>query len=168
MKVWIVAKIHRREYFWIHGLTTENQNVRLLPQDGSSEHLPFEVGEIWDLSFRYAKPIFLPHLENRIVDTWRFIGKEPNLSSFLIGRVKLCKGGTNVLFNGSLKSGRRIEDLFIAEGMNLPAKSIDYWLLSGMQLCQTITSRSFSKTGSCKRQFAPSRRRTAPHRDRPS
>jgi hypothetical protein len=130
VKVWIVAKIYGSEHPRIHGLTEENQNVRLLPKNASSEPLPFEVGQIWDLSFSFPK-LFLPHVENRIVDSWKFMGKETDLRSVILARKKPWEGSLRQLFDSSLLFDVRGKGMYLEEGSRSHrslAKSIGYWL----------------------------------------
>jgi hypothetical protein len=130
MKVWIVSKILRSGCTWVHGLTEENQNVRLLQPDGSypSVNTKFEIGQIWNMTFQKSPQVIPPHVENMIVTSWKFIGRELNLRDVLIERVIPWKGSPNELFDGCLKSSNRVTDIFIAQGTRFPHKSMGYWL----------------------------------------
>lgn len=130
MKVWIVSKIRMRENVWIHGLTEENQNIRILQPDGSypSIRTKFKVGQIWDLTFHRASQIIPPHVENVIVTAWKFLNQESNLLNVLMERVIPWTGEPLQLFNGCLKSSMRTSDIFIAQGTYFPHKSIGYWI----------------------------------------
>jgi hypothetical protein len=150
VKIWIVAKIqdrtkHRFPYF--HGWTEENNNVRLAPKENSFEQLPFQVGEIWDLSL-ITPPLFAPHIENRIVASGEFISREPDLRSFLIEKVKPWKGSLDQLFDGKLAHDVRKgsyeaqQGMYIEQTPKIPLKSIGYWL-PDEPLISTANSQGF-------------------------
>jgi hypothetical protein len=89
MKAWIVAKTHSRGSACIHGLTEENQHIRLLQPNGAypSTHTRFDVGQIWDLELAPSPHLVPPHIENVIVIKWKYLGSEPNLREMLLERV---------------------------------------------------------------------------------
>jgi len=57
MKVWIVARSHYQGSAYVHGLTEEHQNIRLLRPNGtfpSARTSKFAVGQTWELTFTPA------------------------------------------------------------------------------------------------------------------
>ncbi len=131
MNVWIVSKIRGSRYAWVHGLTEENQSIRLLRPDGSYplEQTKFDVGQIWDLTFHKSYQTIPPHVEDVIVTGWKFIGQEGNLRDVLMQRTTPWKGGVDQLFNGYLRHIMYENHAFISERTNFPHISIGYWLL---------------------------------------
>lgn len=127
MKVWIVSKAIRKKYAHIHGLTEENQNVRILQPDGSypSINTKFDVGQIWDLTFQKPPYIKPPHTENVVVIGWKFLGQEANLLDILMSRVVMWSGGPNELFTGLSRDPYKY--LFAKDGENISLISIGYW-----------------------------------------
>jgi len=86
MKVWIVAKNKSKESTCVHGLTEENQNIRLLQRNGSypSTHTKFAVGQVWDLTFHPAPSRTTPRIEDIIMTGWHQIDPETNLPAHML------------------------------------------------------------------------------------
>ena len=130
MKVWIVAKIYKKGYVWVHGLTEENQNVRLLQAEGSfpAKQSRFSVGQIWDLAFHKASQIEPPHSEDVIVTGWKYLGEEAYLRDVLMEKATLWKGDMDQLFNGFLISIMYDNKPFISGRTKFPHISMGFWL----------------------------------------
>lgn len=129
MKVWIVSKIYKKGYAWVHGLTEENQNVRLLRAEGSypSQQSKFQKGQIWDLTFHKSSHIEPPHIEDVIVTNWKYLGEEAHLRDVLMERVTPWKGDIDELFNGFLKSIMYDDKPFISDRTKFPHISMGFW-----------------------------------------
>ena len=130
MKVWIVAKAHWRGAACVHGLTEDNQNIRLLRSDGlyPSARTNFEIGQVWDLTFSPSPHRIPPHMEDVIVTGWKQLEPEPNLHAVLLERVTTWRGGPDQLFEGYLRSIMHTTNAFISERDAFPHKSMGYWL----------------------------------------
>ncbi len=130
MKVWIIAKTHQGGVACVHGLTEENQNVRLLQPNESYPfaHTKFDVGQTWDLTFSPSSRRIPPHSENVVVKQWKQLGSEPDLRTVLLERVRPWQGGPDQLFDGFLKTVMHTDNAFISERDAFPHKSMGYWL----------------------------------------
>jgi hypothetical protein len=130
MKVWIVAKTHYRGAACVHGLTEDNQYVRLLRANGAypSARTRFEVSQVWDLSFAPSLHRVPPHIEDVLVTGWKQLGPESNLRAALLERVHPWQGGPDHLFDGFLRSVMHTTNAFISERDAVPHKSMGYWL----------------------------------------
>jgi hypothetical protein len=130
MKVWIVARSHYQGSAYVHGLTEENQNIRLLQPNGtfpSARTSKFAVGQMWDLTFTPAHRSF-PNREDVLVTCWKQLDPEPHLLACLSERVIPWRGGPDQLFAGQVRSIMNKKKAFISERHTLPPMSIGYWL----------------------------------------
>jgi hypothetical protein len=116
----------------VGGLTlNDNRNVRLLLSNGSNQlqDTPYEVGDIWDLNLRPKREVIAPHIEDVRVDSGRRIGRQGNMRSYLLAKVRPWQGGPDQVFEGLIRftwngSG------YICRRNNLPNGSVGFWLPS--------------------------------------
>jgi len=130
LKTWIVAKKHFYELASVYALTEEGQHIHLLQPNGShlSVNTKFDVGQIWDLTFRPAPRLIPPHVEDVIVTQQKFLDQETQLHSLLLQRASVKKGGPDQLFQGCLKTVIGDNKPFIDQNTRFPHISMDYWL----------------------------------------
>jgi hypothetical protein len=131
MKVWIVSKLFvNKSSVWVHGLTEEHRNVRILRPNGSypSTNTKFEVGQIWDLTFQKSFNIVPPHTEDILVTNWKFIGQQKNMLEFLQPRVKIWEGTIYKLFDGCIDYVMGDGKIYISAKRGIPDMSMGYWL----------------------------------------
>ncbi len=114
----------------MHGLTEENQHVRLLQSERvyPSTHTKFEVGQIWDLELALARRRILPHVEDVIVRRWKLLGSELDLRAILLERVNPWRGAPDQLFEGHLTWTMNANKPFISEHLAFSPGSMGYWL----------------------------------------
>jgi len=129
MRVWIVAKAHYKHSALVHGLTEENQHIRLMRTNEfyPAEQNLFEVGQIWDLSLSWQKPLRMPYKENMVFQQAKPMTPETNLPALLRERVTPWQGPANKLFERKLRSTMDAHKPFIAHQDPLPLKSMGYW-----------------------------------------
>ena len=130
MNVWIVARSHHQGSAYVHGLTEEYQNIRLLQPNGSfpsARTSTFAVGQMWDLAFTPAHRSF-PNGEDVLIKRWKQRDPEPHLQACLSQRVIPWQGGPDQLFAGHVKSIMNKKKAFISERHSLPSMSMGYWL----------------------------------------
>lgn len=130
MKVWIVSKTFvNKSSVWVHGLTEENHNVRILRPDGSypSTNTKFEVGQIWNLTFQKSPNIVPPHTEDILVTNWEFVGQQENMLEFLQPRVRIWKGTIYDIFDGCIDYTLNDGKVYISEKRGIPDVSMGYW-----------------------------------------
>ncbi len=130
MKVWITAKTHYRGAACVHGLSEENQHVRLLQPNGSypSKQGRDNVGQVWDLIFHPSPNLIPPHIEDVIITRWKQLDEEPDLRNVLLERVTPWRGGPDQLFNGYLRHVIHAPNVFLSERDAYPHGSMGYWL----------------------------------------
>ncbi len=130
MKVWIAAKNKAKRSTCVHGLTEENQNIRLLQRNGlyPSADTKFAVGQVWDLTFHPSPRRTTPHMEDVIVTGWHQLDPEPNLCALLLERITPWRGSPSQLFAGKLRSVMNTHNTFLSERDTFPPVSMGYWL----------------------------------------
>lgn len=128
-KVLIVARTHMKDRVCIGGLVlSTNKSIRLLTSDGSKQPSTavYNVGQWWDLDFQSVAVPTPPHVEDVLVHNAKYIGNQVRLSTFLMERVKLWRGGIDQMFDGCLASAR--QSCFISEHITPPNMSTGFWL----------------------------------------
>lgn len=88
----------------IGDLLEDGTSVRLLRGPGLHWDIgaPFQIGDIWDLTFATTAARPAPHTEDAIVLTQKFVGKEPNLRSRIVELNSTSEGALGKTFQGML------------------------------------------------------------------
>ncbi|MDX5338536.1 MAG: hypothetical protein LPK25_05880 [Cyclobacteriaceae bacterium] len=132
MEVLIVSKTRMAGgYFCVGGLVLQNNRfVRLMDSNGYNQpsNTPFQIGQIYDLAFHQRREITLPHREDVIVDSLRFLRVLPDISSVIINSgVPIYRGHIDQIFNGLIK-WKETGTGFIPYGGQLPVQSVGFWI----------------------------------------
>ena len=111
-----------------HDLDKDMRSLRLLQADGTNmlSDTRFEIGQIWELTYRGSPRVRKPHVEDVLVDPRgaRLISTLSRLGSFLRERVTVWEG---VPFEGKLKRTDSGTGYIPSEGP-FPSCSTGYWL----------------------------------------
>ncbi len=129
MRCLIVSKTHAGKAFCVGALAKDRSNLRLttnpeypfLPVD-----TPFEIGQVWDVSYYPCSNHTPPHVENVIVTQARFMYTLSELAENLPKWTKPWVGGVSEVFDGktrSTASGSRY-----VQQDDLPMVSVGFWI----------------------------------------
>lgn len=132
MEVLIVSKTRMTGgYFCVGGLVLSNNRfVRLMEPGGYNQPntTPFQIGQVYDLAFHNRPEITLPHREDVIVDSIRFLRNIPEISSFLINSgVPIFNGHIDRIFDGLIR-WKESGTGYIPQGGNMPSQSVGFWI----------------------------------------
>lgn len=124
-----------------------NRMVRLLSSTGSAQptNTPFEIGQIWEITFANRTIITPPHIEDVVIQTANPIGNIENINQYIIdnGLVNWTGNIENV-FDGLL-SWTGAGSGFIPVGGQYPNKTTGFWVpdidLSRIQFDDNIKYR---------------------------
>ena len=131
MEILITSKTHKGKAACVGGLILSNNRfVRLLNPGNWDQYgdTNFTIGDIWDISFTDRNDVELPHVEDIIIQSKRFIRKVENITNFITNNgVLIYQGSPNIIFNGLLGwtgSGSG----YIGNKENLPDNSVVFWI----------------------------------------
>jgi ATP-dependent DNA helicase RecQ len=130
MRTLIVGKTHMYNAACIGGLALDtNLSLRLLQPDGSNypEDNVYEVGEIWDLTFKPRSKTIPPHTEDVLVQNRRFLGLQDHLAEFLCARIHPWQGPPAHLFDNLIQESPGGSG-FIARSTGIPEHSTGFWI----------------------------------------
>lgn len=132
MEVLIVSKTHMSKTVCVGGLVlSTNRYIRLLNPGNYNQSIDtdFEVGDVYDLIFTDRSNIYLPHVEDVIISSKKFISSMPDLSSLILKRNIIdWNGHIDNLFEGLLnwtESGTG----FIPFEEEMPNQSVGFWVV---------------------------------------
>lgn len=113
----------------IGGLSQSDWSIRLLDHVGQNWHhtAPFQIGEIWDVTFVRAKEVVLPHTEDRRVTNYRLVGAEPNLRQHLLNRIAPWRGSITEIF-GRVLGFTSSNNGFVCGRLGVPPVSTWFWI----------------------------------------
>jgi len=134
MDVIIVSKTHMANGVCVGGVLGTGRFVRLLNPQGynQDQDTPFEVGEVYTITFSEKGHLTAPHVEDILVNTARYKFKFASMEKLVEYltvqlKVKIWKGSTEVLFDGKLQwttSGSG----YVSDCDSLPRNSVGFWL----------------------------------------
>jgi hypothetical protein len=131
MRVVIVAKTRMKgNVLCVGGFGLDGgETLRLLQANGSNQphDCPFDIGEIWEIQGRQRNDCQLPHVEDFLVTGKHLVGRQPNLESFLLQRVRPWRGGAEALFDGAIRFTSNRAG-YISKRVPPPACSTGFWL----------------------------------------
>lgn len=113
----------------IGGLAADGTAVRLLQAVNRnwSQDAPFQIGELWDLSYTASPEINPPHVEDVIVSTKARVRRVKDLRQHLLSRVTPWRGGTHDIFDGNLRfTGSN--NGYICRSAGVPTCSTGFWI----------------------------------------
>ncbi|WP_152608554.1 dual OB domain-containing protein [Croceibacterium mercuriale] len=113
----------------IGGITEEGNSVRLLTSGGDywPTSAPFQIGEVWDVSFTHAANLRPPHLEDVLVHGFKFVGPVPSFGTQVSQIVTGLTGSTQHIFDGNL-AFTAANNGFINQRRGVPNHSTCFWI----------------------------------------
>ena len=128
MRCLIVSKTEAGREVCVGALAANHSNLRL------TEHLeshflpadtPYEIGQVWDLSFTPKVDLVPPHVEDVIVTSSEFLYNHPGVRGFLLSRVPHWEGSPLSLFEGKIDGPTSNGSLYIQD--EIPEQSVGFW-----------------------------------------
>lgn len=112
----------------IGGLAHNGKSVRLVKPNGQWDTSSgFQIGSVWDVDFTPITGLVDPHTEDVHVQNFNHVGVQPNLSTYLLSRLKPWQGGIDQVFGGLLGftgSGNG----YISHARGVPNYSTWFWV----------------------------------------
>lgn len=130
MKVLIVAKTRMNHGCCVGAYSLDSgENLRLLTEFGDKlpEDIEYKIGDIWEITFEKRSQLVPPHVEDVLVKTKTFSGRQEHLGSFLKKTVPIWKDTPDQILGGKVNfplghSG------YIDNKRGLPSQSVGFWL----------------------------------------
>lgn len=131
MEILITSKTHKGRSACVGGLVLNtNRMVRLLNPGNWDQYADtnFNIGDIWDIQFRNCENVEVPHVEDIIISSKRFVRRVDDISSYIIHcGVTIYRGSPSRIFDGCLRwtvngSG------FLENRDHLPPNSVGFWI----------------------------------------
>jgi len=130
MKVLIVSKTRMHSNACVGGIVLDtNQSVRLLQPGNLNQPMntPYEVGQVWELTFYPRPDLEPPHVEDVVVHQSSQDGQVNNLAVFLRQRFQPWLGSPNNLYDGFIASTHNGSG-YISDATGIPNCSTGFWL----------------------------------------
>ena len=126
----IVARTRVSHYYCIGALTPEGENLRL----GENEDFPFmgedcefEVGDVWDISYRRSRTLIAPHLEDVVVTRSSYQREARHLEPAIRRLCTVWEGGVGSLYDGTLDGPSSSGNMCLSQGGRIPQGSVGFW-----------------------------------------
>ena len=129
MRCLIVSKTEAGREVCVGALAVNGTNVRLTEHLGSHflpADTPYEIGQVWELSYTPRNDTVPPHGEDVLVTSREFSRTVPNLTQLLTGLVNPWRGGVASLFNGKIEGPTSSGSLYVQN--DVPDQSVGFWL----------------------------------------
>ncbi|SDF44616.1 hypothetical protein SAMN05216464_11841 [Mucilaginibacter pineti] len=130
MKTLIVSKTRMVKGVCVGGLLYDGTGIRLLDINGHNQpsDCPYNVGEIWNLTFDKKAGLVEPHLEDVMVSKGLLLGNEKNLLTTLTDSIapEIWDGPPNVLFD-SLIQWTGNGSGYVCNRTGVPDKSVGFF-----------------------------------------
>jgi hypothetical protein len=142
MKVLIVGRTKMSgSHRCIGGIGSDGSSVRLLPGGMAywDTSAPFQIGQIWDMSYAPVANLVPPHTEDVSVSSHTFVTQIAGLATQLSANVAPWKGGISQLFSGLLGFTNN-HNGYISHVRGVPSCSTGFWLSD-----QVLTLRADGK-----------------------
>lgn len=132
MEAVIVSRTKMQHGVCVGAILEDGTSIRLMDENGHHQPFdaPYEVGEIWDLTFRNKPDIAEPHNEDVIVTAAEFKELEMrNMYDYLMNdiRVDVWRGSAINLFDGKI-SWTGAGNGYISERKGLPDQSVGFYI----------------------------------------
>lgn len=113
----------------IGGISEDRRSIRLLNHNGANwnSEAPFQLGQVWDMSFVSVRKPVPPHTEDVLVMDYKFIAKAPDLRALLISSVKSWKGNIEQIFDSTVRFTSSCNG-YICQRRGVPAHSTGFWI----------------------------------------
>ncbi len=113
----------------IGGIAHNGKSVRLMRGADTywDTSAPFQIGQIWDITYTPAESTIAPHTENVMVSQYQMAGNQSNLRAHLLARVEPWRGSINQIFGGML-GYTKDNNGFICQRLGVPGQSTWFWI----------------------------------------
>ena len=132
MEVLILSKTHFGSNVCVGGMVLDNtQYVRLLTPGGWYHYADteFNIGDLWDIRFASSSSLKVPHIEDVIIQSKKFLRSVGNITEFIRGRnLLIWQGSINNIFDGKLKWANTGAGFLSKNFPDYPNHSIGFWL----------------------------------------
>lgn len=104
------------------------KNIRLLNEDGTNQatDTPFEVGQIWDVTYDTHLNPKAPHMEDVLIKSRILVGTQLNTGEFLKTNAPIWIGSPEKLFDGKIHY-EYIKSGFVRPD-SIPSQSVGFWI----------------------------------------
>lgn len=129
MRCLIVSRTEAGREVCVGALAADRSNVRLTEDLGSHflpADTPYEVGQVWELSYTQRADIVPPHVEDVLVTSRDLLYERTNLQEQLSEWVNPWRGGVINVFDGKLEGPTSRGSLYIQD--DIPGQSVGFWL----------------------------------------
>jgi ATP-dependent DNA helicase RecQ len=112
----------------VGGIAHDGKSVRLLTNIGANwdTTAPFQVGDIWDITYIPTAAPTPPHTEDVVVSHYTYVGPEPNLRAHLLTRLIPWQGSIDQVFGGVL-GYTASSNGYICHRLGVPGYSTWFW-----------------------------------------
>ena len=129
MRCLIVSKTQARNAVCVGALAADRSNLRLTEQAGFPflpHDTPYEIGQIWELSYVPCSDLAAPHLEDVLVTSAEFVGARSDLAERLPEWASPWRGGVKDLFEGKISGPTTSGSGYIQD--DIPRQSVGFWI----------------------------------------
>lgn len=108
---------------------TANRNIRLLTAQGGNQPgtTPYQVGQVWNLTYINKPLITAPHVEDVLVQSGQHVSShtQASLASFIALNCPLVQGSLSSLFGGHVHSHYHAASFI--DNTGIPNHSVCFW-----------------------------------------
>lgn len=129
MRCLIVSKTQARNAVCVGALAADRSNLRLTEQAGFPflpHDTPYEIGQIWELSYVPCSDLAAPHLEDVLVTSAEFVASRSDLAERLPEWTSPWRGGVKDLFEGKISGPTTSGSGYIQD--DIPRQSVGFWI----------------------------------------
>lgn len=129
MRCLIVSKTRARNAVCVGALAADRSNLRLTEQEGFpflAHDTPYEIGQVWELSYDPCSDRVAPHLEDVLVTSAAFVEVRSDLAERLPEWVTSWPGGVKDLFSGKISGPTSSGSGYIQD--DVPQQSVGFWI----------------------------------------
>lgn len=129
MRCLIVSKTQARNAVCVGALAADRSNLRLTEQAGFPflpHDTPYEIGQIWELSYVPCSDLAAPHLEDVLVTSAEFVASRSDLAERLPEWASPWRGGVKDLFDGKISGPTTSGSGYIQD--DIPRQSVGFWI----------------------------------------
>lgn len=129
MKVMIVGRTRMSgQSRCIGGVTEDGEAIRLLTSGGQNwdTSAPFQIGQVWDLSFTRQIQLVNPHTEDVLIQSYEYLFTAPDARGVL-AQVNSWQGGIDQVFDGTL-GYTGSNNGYVCQRLGVPPRSTGFWI----------------------------------------
>ena len=112
----------------IGGLAQDGTSLRLLTSSGDNHDTsaPFQMGQIWELTYVHRSELIAPHVEDVLVTSMSHVCNVPNLGEYILKRITPWQGSVDQLFGGVVEYTGK--DSGYVSRRRVPTGSTGFWI----------------------------------------